>query len=51
MSVGQLFMILATVLFFLAGVGVQALPNILIWGWFCLSLGIVTSGIPLWRAS
>jgi hypothetical protein len=50
MSVGQLFIILAAVLFFLAGVGVSAIPNGVTWGFFCLALGMLTSGIPIWRS-
>lgn len=51
MSVGQIFLVVAAILFFLAGVGVQAIPQIVIWGHFCVALGILTNGIPCWRPS
>ena len=50
MSIGQLFVVVACILFFLAGINVQAIPNLVIWGWFCMTLGVLTSGFPLWRA-
>lgn len=51
MSVGQVILAIAVALFFLAGVGVQAIPNIVLWGHFCVALDILTSGIPCWRPS
>lgn len=50
MSLGQVFVILAAALFFLSGIGVQAIPNMIVWGWFCLALGLLTGGFPLWRS-
>jgi hypothetical protein len=42
MTIGQLF-------FILSGVGVNAIPNVITWGFFCLAFGHVTGGYPLWR--
>lgn len=49
MTIGQVFFIISAVLFFLVGIGASAIPNGMTWGWFCLALGLLTSGYPLWR--
>lgn len=40
------FFLLATLLFFFAGIGVTAIPNPITWGLFCLALGLALGGVP-----
>ena len=47
MSLGTVFLILAALLFFLAGVGAILIPNPVTWALFCLALGLLTSGVPI----
>jgi hypothetical protein len=48
MNVGMLFWVLALLFFFAAGTGMAFVPNPIAWGLFCLTLGLLTAGIPLW---
>ncbi len=47
MSVGTIFYILALILFFLSGIGASFIPAMTTWGLFCLTLGLLLSGVPL----
>ena len=54
MSVGGLFLICSFLLFFLEGIGVQAIPKIDTWAHASLVLGILLAGVPcgpFWRTS
>jgi hypothetical protein len=45
---GWVFMVLAAILFFLAGVGSPLVPNATTWGLFCMALGLAVGGnIPM----
>ncbi len=49
MSIGSIFLLVALVIFFLAGVG-TGIPNPVIWGLFALTLGLLLGGVPIgWR--
>lgn len=41
MTIGMIFYVLAAIILFLGGIGSSAIPNPLIWGLFCLTLGLV----------
>jgi hypothetical protein len=41
MTIGMIFYVLAAIVLFLAGIGITAIPNPLIWGLFCLVLGLL----------
>jgi len=47
MSIGALFMVLSFVLFFLLGIGVQAIPRIDVWAHAALVLGLLLGGYPM----
>jgi uncharacterized membrane protein (DUF485 family) len=49
MNVGMVFLIIALILFFLAGIGATVIPNAVTWGLFSLTLGILLQGIPIRR--
>jgi hypothetical protein len=38
---GMIFYVIAAVILFLAGIGVTAIPNPMIWGLFCVTLGLL----------
>ena len=52
MMIGWVFLLLSFALFFLAGIGVKAIPAIETWAHASLVLGILLGGYPLgfWRA-
>lgn len=41
---GWIFLILAALLFFFAGIGVTVIPNPTVWGLFCMALGLAVGG-------
>jgi hypothetical protein len=41
MTIGMILYLLAAVVLFLAGIGVTAIPNPVIWGLFCIALGLL----------
>jgi hypothetical protein len=49
-SVGSIFILIAVLLFFLAGIGAALIPNAVTWGLCALALGILLNGvaIPAW---
>lgn len=50
MSIGQVFLLIAVVLFFFAAVGVAFIPNPTAWGLVCFALGVLLAGVPMWRS-
>ena len=47
MNVGQVFLIIALVLFLFAGAEVTVVPRPLAWGLFCLTLGLLLEGVGI----
>jgi hypothetical protein len=41
MTIGMIFYIIAAVILFVAGIGVTAIPNPMIWGLFCIAIGLL----------
>ena len=41
MSIGMLFYAIAAIVLFLGGIGSTAIPNPVIWGAFCIALGLL----------
>jgi hypothetical protein len=41
MTIGMIFYLLAAIVVFLAGIGVTAIPNPVLWGLFCIALGLL----------
>ncbi len=44
MTIGMIFYIVAAIVLFLGGIGSTAIPNPVIWGLFCIVLGILFGG-------
>lgn len=51
MSIGTIFLAVAVFFFFLAGVGSTLIPNPTTWGLCALTLGIMLSGVKVWKAT
>ena len=49
MSLGMIFFVIAAVILFLGGIGMAAIPNPILWGVFCIALGLILGGVPLPR--
>lgn len=45
---GWVFLLIALILFFLAGIGATVIPNAVTWGLFCLTLGLLIGGSIPW---
>jgi hypothetical protein len=41
MTIGNIFYIVAAIVLFVGGIGVTVLPNPVIWGLFCIALGLL----------
>ena len=41
---GWIFLLIACILFFMAGIGATLIPNPVTWGLFCLALGLLIGG-------
>ena len=41
MTIGKIFYILAAIVLFLGGIGSMVIPNPVIWGLFCVTLGLL----------
>ena len=44
MTMGTIFYVLAAVVLFLGGIGSTIIPNAVIWGLFCITLGLLLGG-------
>jgi hypothetical protein len=44
MSIGSIFFVIAAVVLFLGGIGSTIIPNSVIWGLFCMTLGLLLTG-------
>jgi hypothetical protein len=44
MSIGMVFYVLAAIVLFLGGIGSTIVPNPVIWGLFCMALGLLLVG-------
>ena len=44
MSIGMIFYVLAAIVLFLGGIGSTIVPNPVIWGLFCVALGLLLAG-------
>jgi hypothetical protein len=47
MTLGRIFYIIAAIIFFLAGIGVTAIPNPMIWGLLSVTLGLLLADYDL----
>ena len=41
MTIGMIFYVIAAVVLFLGGIGSTVIPNPVIWGLFCIALGLM----------
>ena len=41
MTIGMIFYIVAAIVLFLGGIGSTVIPNTVIWGLFCIALGLL----------
>lgn len=41
MTIGMIFYVLAAIVLFLGGIGSSVIPNPLIWGLFCIVMGLL----------
>ena len=46
MTIGMVFYVIAAIVLFLGGIGSTIIPNPVIWGLFCITLGLLLSGYP-----
>ena len=44
MTVGMIFYVIAAIVLFLGGIGSSIVPNAVIWGLFCIALGLLLAG-------
>lgn len=44
MTIGMIFYVLAAIVLFLGGIGSTIVPNPVIWGLFCIVLGLLLGG-------
>jgi hypothetical protein len=49
MNMGMLFYLIAAIILFLAGIGATVIPNAIIWGLFCIALGLLLGGVAFPR--
>jgi hypothetical protein len=49
MNIGMIFYLLGAIILFLAGIGVTAIPNPVLWGIFCIALGLLLGGVAFPR--
>jgi hypothetical protein len=47
MTIGSVFYVLAAIVLFLGGIGSTIIPNAVIWGLFCMALGLLLGGYDL----
>ena len=47
MTIGMIFYIVAAVVLFVGGIGSTIIPNTVIWGLFCIALGLLLAGHDL----
>lgn len=45
MNLGMIFFLIAAIVLFLGGIGATAVPNPLLWGAFCIALGLLLTGV------
>ena len=41
MTIGMIFFVIAAIVLFLGGIGSSIVPNAVIWGLFCIALGLL----------
>ncbi len=41
MTIGTIFYLIAALVLFMGGIGATAIPNPVIWGLFCIALGLL----------
>jgi hypothetical protein len=49
MNMGMLFYLIAAIILFLGGIGATAIPQPMIWGVFCIALGLLLGGVAFPR--
>jgi len=47
MTIGSIFYVIAAIVLFLGGIGAAFIPNPVIWGLFCIALGLLLTGYDL----
>lgn len=45
MNIGMVFFLIAAIILFLGGIGATAIPNPVLWGAFCIALGLLLNGV------
>jgi hypothetical protein len=41
MAIGKIFFIIAAIVLFIGGIGSTIIPNTVLWGLFCMAIGLV----------
>lgn len=49
MNLGMIFYLIAAIVLFLGGIGSTLIPNPVIWGVFCIALGLLLGGVAFPR--
>ena len=47
MTIGKIFYVIAAIVLFIGGIGSTVIPNAVIWGLFCITLGLLLDGYDL----
>ncbi len=47
MTIGMIFYLIAALVLFLGGIGATVIPNPIIWGLFCIALGLLLNKYDL----
>jgi hypothetical protein len=47
MTIGMIFFVIAAIVLFIGGIGSMIVPNPVIWGLFCIALGLLLSEYDL----
>ena len=41
MTIGMIFLVIAAIVLFIGGIGSTIIPNTVIWGLFCIAIGLL----------
>jgi hypothetical protein len=47
MTIGRIFFVIAAIVLFIGGIGSALIPNPVIWGLFCIAIGLILGDYDL----
>jgi len=51
MNIGMIFYVIAAIILFLGGIGATVIPQPMLWGVFCIAMGLLLGGVGFPRRS